>query len=167
MVKLAEHMKKTGEWGKPLPMTVSPFSYNESVAQQYYPLTAEQAQQEGLKWKDKIIEIQEIDKVIPADKLPDKIADIPEDMLNWAVRCPNTGRPFRIIDQEYKYYKEHNVPLPRYHPDERHRLRHIRRNPPRLVERTCQKCNVNIWSSFTPDRPEIVFCEKCYQNAVQ
>ena len=31
-LRLAQHMQETGEWGKPVPSTVSPFGYNETVA---------------------------------------------------------------------------------------------------------------------------------------
>jgi hypothetical protein len=30
---------ETGEWGEFFPSSLSPFGYNETVAQEYYPLT--------------------------------------------------------------------------------------------------------------------------------
>lgn len=36
--KLIEHMKKTGEWGEFFPSTLSPFKYEETVANAYFPL---------------------------------------------------------------------------------------------------------------------------------
>ena len=41
--KIIEHMKKTGEWGEFFPASISPFGYNETVAQEYFPLTREEA----------------------------------------------------------------------------------------------------------------------------
>jgi hypothetical protein len=46
-------MQKTGEWGQYFPASLSPFAYNESVAQDYFPLTAEVARQEGYTWHEK------------------------------------------------------------------------------------------------------------------
>jgi len=36
-----------------LPSELSPFCYNETIAQEYFPLTKEQAIKQGYKWKDK------------------------------------------------------------------------------------------------------------------
>lgn len=35
--KIIEHMKKTGEWGEFFPMSLSPFKYEETVANEYFP----------------------------------------------------------------------------------------------------------------------------------
>jgi hypothetical protein len=29
-----------------------------------------------------------------------------------------------------------------------------------------EKCEVEFETSYTPDRPEIVYCEKCYQQEI-
>jgi hypothetical protein len=42
--RLIEHMQTLGEWGRFSPQEHAPFSYNESVAQTYFPLDASQAQ---------------------------------------------------------------------------------------------------------------------------
>jgi hypothetical protein len=36
--KIIKHMKSTGEWGEFFPLSMSPFGYDETVAQEYYPL---------------------------------------------------------------------------------------------------------------------------------
>jgi hypothetical protein len=41
--KIISHMQKDGEWGGFFPPTISPFGYNESLAQEYFPLTREDA----------------------------------------------------------------------------------------------------------------------------
>lgn len=35
--KIIEHMKKTGEWGEFFPISLSPFYYKDTVANEYYP----------------------------------------------------------------------------------------------------------------------------------
>jgi hypothetical protein len=37
--KIIEHMKSTREWSEFFPIEISPFTYNETVAQEYFPLT--------------------------------------------------------------------------------------------------------------------------------
>ena len=49
--KIIEHMKNTGEWGQFFPSSISPWCYNETSAQDYYPLKKEEALKKGYKWK--------------------------------------------------------------------------------------------------------------------
>jgi len=92
--KIIEHMKSTGEWGEFFPSAMSPFAYNETVAQEHYPLTKAEALEQGYKWKDDIDEPLQVEKIIRADQLPDKLDDTPDDILNWAIECQASGRPF-------------------------------------------------------------------------
>ena len=50
--RIIEHMKKSGEYGEFFPMTIAPFAYDESIAQEYFPLTKEQALKKGIAWAD-------------------------------------------------------------------------------------------------------------------
>jgi len=50
--RIIAHMTKTDEWGEFFPIALSPFAYNETCAQDYYPLTKEEALKKGYKWKD-------------------------------------------------------------------------------------------------------------------
>ncbi|MCX6807789.1 MAG: hypothetical protein NTZ80_03270, partial [Patescibacteria group bacterium] len=77
-----------------------------------------------------------------------------------------TKKPFRIIKQELDFYRKHNLPLPKRHPDQRHKDRLSLRNPRKLWHRTCNKCNISIQTSYSPDRSETVYCEKCYLETV-
>jgi len=60
-----------------------------------------------------------VEKTIPASKLPSDISEIPDDILNWAVECEITKKPFRIIKQELEFYRKHSLPIPKRHPDQR------------------------------------------------
>ncbi|MBU6389860.1 hypothetical protein KGQ71_05100, partial [Patescibacteria group bacterium] len=42
VAKIIEHMQATGEWGEYFPMSISPFAYNETLAQDNFPLTKEE-----------------------------------------------------------------------------------------------------------------------------
>ncbi|MCX6807598.1 MAG: hypothetical protein NTZ80_02225, partial [Patescibacteria group bacterium] len=102
------------------------------------------------------------------DTKTDYLSVIPEnnDILNYAIECEITKKPFRIIKQELEFYRKHNLPLPKRHPDQRHKDRLSLRNPRKLWDRTCNKCNIPIQTSYSPDRPETVYCEKCYLETV-
>ncbi|MBU1123014.1 hypothetical protein KJ652_00300 [Patescibacteria group bacterium] len=162
--RLIDHMINTKEWGEFA--SITPFAYNETIAHQYFPLSQEQALKEGYRWKDKEDEIPQVEKIIPADRLPVSINDIPDDILNWAIKCEATQRPFRIVKQELEFYRKMKLPIPRFHPDERHKRRIALRNPRKLWQRKCDKCGEGMETTYAPERPERVFCEKCYLNEV-
>ena len=135
----------------------------------YFPLTREQALSQGFKWSDYQAPAPQAQKVITAElmqKLPDNIQNTPDDITNWALTCESTGKIYKIIKQELAFYRAHNIPIPRKHPDQRHKERMALRNQRKLWQRACEKCNIAIQTSYAPNRPEIVYCEKCYQNIV-
>ncbi len=165
--RIIEHMMKTGEWGEFFPVQNSPYAYNETIAQEYYPLSREEIIRRGWKWKE--IEEQDfshISKKIPAEKLPDSIENIPDDILNWAVECAESKRLFKIQKPELDFYRKTGIAVPRLHPDIRHRNRFALRNPRVFYDRTCMKCNADIETTYSPERRETVYCEKCYLGAV-
>jgi len=164
--KIIEHMMKTGEWGEFFPSSMSPFGYNETVAMEYYPLSRDVAVQRLYNWSDYEAPFPKVEKIIPAAKLPEDITKIPDDILNWAIECEVTGKPFRIIKQELEFYRKHNLPIPRRHPDQRHLDRMALRNPRKLYERKCDKCEVEMMTTYSPERPEMVYCEGCYNKEI-
>jgi CxxC-x17-CxxC domain-containing protein len=72
----------------------------------------------------------------------------------------------RIIKQELEFYRKHNLPVPKKHPDVRHSERMKLRNPRKLFDRKCSKCGKDIKTTYAPDRPENVYCEECYEKEV-
>lgn len=164
--RIVEHMRRTGEWGEFFPIAFSPFGYNQSRAQEYFPLTKEQATAQGIAWSDFDPPAPEAKKTIPASRLPQTIAEIPDEILQWAIRCEVSGRPFKIIKQELDFYRRTKLPLPRRHPDQRYQDRMAQRRPRKLWKRSCMKCQKEIQTAYAPERPEIVCCEKCYLKEV-
>jgi len=164
--KIIEHMRTTWEWWEFLPSSISPFGYNETVAAEYFPLSRQEALSKWFKWSDYEAPFPKVDKVIPANNLPKNIWDIPDDILNWAIECEITKKPFRIIEKELKFYRRHGLPIPRRHPDQRHSDRMKLRNPRKLFNRKCEKCNTDIQTTYSPDREEKVYCEECYNKQV-
>lgn len=164
--KIIGHMRSTGEWGEHFPGRYSPFGYNESVAQDYFPMSKEEIIARGWQWSDYESPQQETTRIVSASSLPDSIDDVPDDVLQWAIRCEATGRAFRIVKQELDLYRRMRVPLPHLHPDERFCLRMALRTPRKLWERSCMKCKKAMQTTYAPDRPEIVYCEECYLKEV-
>jgi hypothetical protein len=107
-----------------------------------------------------------VDKIIPANKLPNNILDIPDDILNWAIECSISKKPFKIIKSELEFYREHNLGVPRIHPDFRHLERIKLRNERKLYDRNCDKCNNQLKSTFPTDCEEIIYCDACYNKSI-
>ena len=149
--KIIEHMNnmpyidKKGrvyKYGEFFPTELSPFCYNETIAQEYFPLTKEQAIEQGYNWKDPEPRNHKID--IAADQLPDNIKDVQDDIIGKVIECSHQGQcneqcteAFRIIPQELQFYKRMNLPLPRSCPNCRHYQRLKQRNPLKLWQRQC------------------------------
>jgi hypothetical protein len=102
---------------------------------------------------------------------------------------------FKILREELSFYRRMNLPLPRLCPNCRHFERLKQRNPLKLWHRKCQcagnkkeeggqrmgesryhntaqhfhgqnPCPNEFETSYAPDRPEIVYCEQCYNSEV-
>lgn len=164
--QIIRQMRKFGEYGEFFPTAISPFPYNETIAQESHPLVKDEAVRRGLSWRDPTDDIPMVKKTIPASQLPATIAEVPDDILDWAIRCEATGRPFKIIKPELAFYRIMQLPIPHFHPDERHRRRIAQRNPRHLWSRACAKCGKGIETTYAPERPEIVYCENCYLKEI-
>lgn len=174
--KIITHMQETPMWsgqtserGEFFDPSLSPFGYNETVAQEYFPLTKETALSKGYKWQD-----NSYDPVIPADaktlkwdQIPTDPQNVTDDILKSIFMCEISWRPFRLIKQELDFYRKHNLPLPRKHPDIRHQERLTQRPPRELHLTTCDKCAKEMVSVYsTNNSGQKVYCQSCYQKEV-
>ena len=166
ITRITKHMQSTGEWGEFFPHYMSPFGYNETVAQEHFPLEKADVLKKGWKWSDYEKLPPKADKRISASRLPDDIKDIPDDILNRAIECEDSKKPFKVTDQELSFYRKMSLPIPHFHPDVRHLNRLKLRNPRKLFDRKCDKCSSAIKTTYSPDRPERVYCEECYLKTV-
>jgi hypothetical protein len=160
--KIIDHMRKAEEWGQFFPTELSAFGYNETVAQDYFPMTKEQAQSRGYKWKDP----DPKDYKLQTYEIPDNIHDTPDDIQNQILACIDCERNYKITSAELRFYRRQSIPIPRKCFHCRHADRMKLRNPRHLYTRNCQKCSTQIQTTYSPDHPEIVYCEKCYLHTV-
>ncbi|MCB0346933.1 MAG: hypothetical protein KDD66_17575, partial [Bdellovibrionales bacterium] len=106
--QLIEHMTQLGEWGEFFPITMSPCAYNETVAQEYFPLTQEEALAVGYKWKNESQQREAGAAVHGPDHISDAAADICETALN----CTECSKAYKIVKQELSFYQKQGIPLP-------------------------------------------------------
>lgn len=160
--KIFEHMITTKEWGEFFPIHFSPFAYNDSAAMEHFPLSAGETKKRGWKWRHD----EEDQKPKTPYEIPDHIKDVPENIHEQILICEVSGKPYKLIKQEVDFYRRMNLSIPRHSPDQRHLDRLAMRTPRRLFSRTCSNCRKEIQTSYSPDRPEIVYCEECYTQEV-
>jgi len=160
--KIIEHMRKTTEWGEFFTTSISPFAYNETVAQEFFPLTKSDTENFGWKWiDDDKKEFQPQTVEVPRD-----ISQVKDSVCSEILACEVTGKNYRIIPQELAFYRKMHLPVPRKHPDQRHLERIAKRNPRRLFNRDCDKCGKSIVTSYSPNTEVKVFCNECYLKEI-
>ncbi len=168
-----DEMGRIFKYGEFFPYDLSPFGYNETCANDYFPITKEKATEKGYKWKEREKRDYKITKEV--GELPDSILEVKDEILNEIISCPNKGNQmyqcttaFKIVSNELQFYRQKNLPLPRYCPNCRHYQRLKYRNPMRLYTRNCmhEGCGNTFQTTYASERPEIVYCERCYQQEV-
>ena len=166
---------RTYSYGEFFPFDISPLAYNQSLAQDFFPLDEQGIREKGYVWKEH--NRREFQATMDGQDLPDSIAEVEEKTITKeAIRCEKCSHPYRIIPTEIQFYKRIGLPLPHLC----HNCRFIERfkfvNPPKLFHRACMcqqtshehgnKCPNEFETSYSPNRPEIVYCESCYQKEV-
>lgn len=154
VAKIITHMQKTGEWGEFFKPEVAPYAYNESIAQEYFPSTKEEATAKGWQWKN--------EKPLAQEQKPQESQTQDDQILI----CKATNKPFKTVPQELTFYKKMGLPLPEKCPDLRHYDRMKDFKPLQLWQQTCSKCNKQIQTNYSQDRKEKIYCEECYLKEV-
>lgn len=162
--QVIETMRMFREWSEFFPAQLSPFGYNESVASEYFPLTKADAESRQWPWRN--LEETEDKYFGPDFAVPDAITSVPDDITKQILKCVTTGKLFKVVPQELAFYRSMGLPIPQKCPDQRHADRMAQRNPRTLWDRTCANCATAIRTTYAPDRPEIVYCERCYLQTV-
>lgn len=174
--KIDTQMKKDGTYGQFFPPELAPFGFNETLGYDYYPLTEKEAREQGFNWQTQATGTYG-KETIQENEMPKTIGEVTDDILNQVLVCKDCKKNFRITRAELDFYKRMNIPLPHKDFECRHKDRMKKRNPRQLWHRSCmcelqnhphggKKCQNEFETSYSPSRPEIVYCEPCYQQEV-
>ena len=160
-------------YGEFYPAELSLFGYNETAAPEQYPLSKEEALVQGFKWQDNTQRTTGKETIKP-ELLPESINDITDDIVSEILCCMNCNRNYKIMPNEFNFYKKMRIPVPRKCFNCRHADRIRRRGKYELWHRQCMctkdahdhtgTCSNEFETAYAPDRPEIVYCERCYQT---
>ena len=160
--KIIQHMQKTGEWGEFFPAELSTFGYNETVANSYFPLKREEATKKGWKWHEE----EEKEKQKSNTQIPDDIKGVDESICEQILTCEVTGKPYKVVPQEFEFYRKMSLPIPRKSPEQRYKERMEKRNPRKLRTHQCDKCTKPTQTSVSSSSGKKIYCEKCYLEEV-
>ncbi len=184
------HGKKYS-YGEFFPVAFSTSAYNDSMAQKHFPKDMSEALASGFAWTERDLKIHS--STVVAANLADDIRDTDDSILDATIECEHQGTckeqctaGFRLTKSELDFYRTMNLPLPRKCHNCRHYEILSRKNPIRFYERKCMcegtksseyknqsvhfhdedRCPNTFETSYAPDRPEIVYCEQCYNAEV-
>jgi len=174
--KIIEQMKKVPYidkkgssygFGEFFPPEISPFAYNETCAQDYFPINEKTAKEKGYLWREYVPNSYKT--TIKGKDLPQTIAEIDDSILDQVIECEITKKPFKILEQELNFYRRLDIPLPSIHPDERHNRRLKLRNPMILRKRMCFFGDKEVFTTYLPESeggPKKVVCTEHYNQEI-
>ncbi len=160
--KVLEHVLKTGEYGEFLPIELSLYSYNETVANEYFPMSEEEVVKNGWKWREKDPKGYKKGEC----EVPDLILKAGDDIVGKLLACVDCGKNYRFLREEFDLCKRMGVNLSKRCPDCRHLKLLASKNPRKLWENKCDKCGCDIKTTYDPEKGRNIYCEKCYREAV-
>jgi hypothetical protein len=192
-VPYTDALGRTYHYGEFFPSEFSPFAYNETIAHEIFPLSRNEAELKGFRWRDEAG--KHYAPTLASDKISSTIAGTDDNVLQATVECEHRGAceqncttAFRVTPAELALYRRLNLPVPRLCPSCRHYERLKLRNPMRAYDRQCEcggvgsvrgefknfgthshginRCTAQMKTTYAPDRPEIVYCEDCYQAEI-
>lgn len=162
---ILEQLQREGTVAEFFPQELSPFGYNETNAAEAYPLDEQEVRHRGWKWRT-ALPYTVGKETIPIGTLPETIAEVKDSIIQDTLGCCACKKNYRIVQQEFDFYKNMNIPLPEYCPDCRNQRRLSRRNPQKLWQSACAKCATIVDTTSPPERGENVLCEQCYLQSV-
>ncbi|MBI1957061.1 MAG: hypothetical protein HYS44_01215 [Candidatus Niyogibacteria bacterium] len=152
-------------YGEFFPIELSPHGYNETLAQNFFPLSKNDIEAQGYRWREE--EKREYATTVKAEALPDHIKDAPDSVLKEVIECAACGKGFKVIPMELAFLREMNVPLPRECPQCRIREKfQLWMKNMEQHERVCSRCGKKFLSKYTEKEVASVLCGRCYNAEV-
>lgn len=146
--RIIRHMQETEEWGSYFPAKMSPFGYNESVANDLYPLSAEDAHSLGFRWTEW--------EAASNEKGSEREVASSASILS----CRSCNKSYKVLLPEASFYQRMELTVPSECPECRHRSRMGKRRSFDAREAICLECG-NFTTTYLPTGLSVL-CESCY-----
>jgi hypothetical protein len=188
-----DNMGRVYKYGEFFPTEFSPWAYNETIAQEYFPLTKDDAEKKGFRWREP--DTKDYKPTLTAENIPDDITQVPDSIISEIFECMHKGecnqgctKAFRVTQNELQFYRKIGVPLPTLCPACRTIERLKMRLGIKLYDMECMcdggnskngeyknqvvhshgagACGEVFKTGYDPKKGDIVYCEHCYQQEV-
>ncbi len=168
--KIKTKMLEDREYGEFFPLSMSLYPYNNTYAMIEFPLTKKEVIKNGWQWHNETkipVDLKGLN-LIKAEDIPKDIKDVKDDILNKAIVCEVTKKPFRLIETELNFYRKHHLPIPTKSPEQRMLERFQKRNPSKLWKTKCDKCGEQMLTSYPPTKQKElkIYCKECYNKEI-
>lgn len=162
--KIKARMLKDKEYGEFFPLSISLFGYNDTVSGDEYPLEEAQIKDKGWKWEH-VMRGTVGRGTVSMKLLPSQISQTGIGVLNELLTCVQCEKNYKIIKQEFAFYKRQNIPLPRLCFHCRHMSRIALYGGRNLLEVECSNCTKPT-KTYYQDSQLAIWCEECYSFLV-
>ncbi|MFA7192344.1 MAG: hypothetical protein WC089_03545 [Candidatus Paceibacterota bacterium] len=150
-------------YGDFLPVELSYFGYNDSVANDLYPMDEadildKKYPYQNTKHKDIVV------GALNSDLLPDSIYDVDDSILSRTIVSKKTQRYYKITPDELAFYRKHSIPIPRESFYERYNRRFKLSTSFRLYKSKSSKSGDDVVTCYDPSDNNIVWSLDEYKN---
>lgn len=179
------------KYGEYFPPEFSRFPYNSAWAKHHFPESEKTALAKGFWWYVHPERPHTAD--LSMTEIPDHCRDAPSSITERTISCKNAGKPvncagvFKIIPTELAFYKKFNIALPRECRFCRFDKQINLMTPYQLWSRRCEckgvlqrtgyrntgkhqhgeeRCANEFQTAYAPERPELIYCEPCYNTEI-
>jgi len=170
--KIIKKMIDDGEYGEFFPAGNSPFAYNETVANDFFPMNKEETLSSGYRWQE--VDLKEY---LPATtQIPANIKDTDESILQDILSCEceecknhlgvKCKKNYKINPLELSFYLKQRLPIPHKCPDCRFKARQRSKNPMKLRTTTCFKCSKSIDTTIPEEKHLKIYCSDCFEKEI-
>lgn len=132
--QIIESMRESREYGQFFPTDICPFTYEESIVNEYHPIQS------------------------PTDE---QVSNAGNSKTTQRCAC---GKSYKVLDIEKELYDKFQVPVPLLCPGCRHRNRMETRGRRLLYGRKCNACNKEIVTNYSEADVPNVRCLHCYEK---
>ncbi len=164
--RIKSSLLKKSEYGDFFPAEFSSFAYNGSEASLSYPLNKEETEKFGALYQPEIdTDTQGLDVLLPKD-VPDSIDDVTDNILDKALICEKSGRPFRIVKSELEFYRKFKLPIQTIHPLLRMKNTFEYLGNNLFYKGVCKQCGIQLETIYKVDAGWSLYCEQCYKKEI-
>ena len=154
-------------YGDGLTFSYSLQAYNVSVSSLVYPLDQAVIEKIGGFYQEETESNVGSLTIVDSSTLPETIDEVADDILNVAIKCEKTSRPFKIIATELAFYRRRGLPLPTEHPQYRIDSRVKIGDVLQSHAANCSNCKKHIDSIISPEEGFNLYCDDCFIQAVE